>query len=177
MGEETLKPRTSLAAPIIFFLVVLFQFLSKYLENMKKRGSKSPMEIQLRAEIKQLLKEANSLSEPSTFAQAAKLRRTAAAKEKEMENYKGLNGKENNLSFDSYLKVLTAVKVFTYLVLVCWFWGVPVTIISKQLVQPFGTVLSWKAGGPFNDKVMVGIVPWLVLSTRVGKYICRKVLK
>ncbi|XP_057961831.1 protein GET1 isoform X2 [Malania oleifera] len=115
MGEETLKPRTSLAAPIIFFLVVLFQFLSKYLENMKKRGSKSPMEIQLRAEIKQLLKEANSLSEPSTFAQAAKLRRTAAAKEKEMENYKGLNGKENNLSFDSYLKVLTAVKARCYL--------------------------------------------------------------
>ncbi|KAJ6398209.1 hypothetical protein OIU77_019085, partial [Salix suchowensis] len=90
-GEEILigeQPRRSLAAPLIFFIVVAFQFVSQYLHKLNKKGSKSATEIQLRAEIKQLLKEASTLSQPSTFAQAAKLRRLAAAKEKELVNYK-----------------------------------------------------------------------------------------
>nr|GMC98993.1 CHD5-like protein [Ipomoea batatas] len=41
-------------------------------------------DVRLKAEIKRLLREAAALSQPSTFAQAAKLRRIAAAKEKEL---------------------------------------------------------------------------------------------
>jgi len=110
MGEEEIligeQPRRSLAAPLIFFIVVAFQFVSIYLLQLKKvthplwwvswnwvlamncgfgiygstskclvlkgllfsfvffqKGSKSAAEIQLRAEIKQLLKDASALSQ------------------------------------------------------------------------------------------------------------------
>ncbi|KAJ6996929.1 hypothetical protein NC653_013499 [Populus alba x Populus x berolinensis] len=115
MGEDEIligeQPRRSLAAPLIFFIVVAFQFVSIYLHQLKKKGSKSAAEIQLRAEIKQLLKDASALSQPSTFAQAAKLRRLAAAKEKELANYKEAHDKEMKLSSDSYPKILFISKV------------------------------------------------------------------
>ncbi|XP_024025000.1 uncharacterized protein LOC21385307 [Morus notabilis] len=177
MGDiaETLEPRRgSLAPTLIFSIVIAFQFLSRWLESLKKKkGSKSAMEIQLRGEINQLLKEASSFSQPSTFAQAAKLRRVAAAKEKELANYQESHKTEMKVSCDLYMRVLFISKVLTYLVLICWFWRVPVATISQQLVQPFGKVLSWKGGGILNDNVMVGIVPWLILSTRVSKFVCR----
>lgn len=176
MGDtaETLEPRRGSVAPtLIFSIVIVFQFLSRWLESLKKKGSKSFMEIHLRGEIKQLLKEASTFSQPSTFAQAAKLRRLAAAKEKELANYQESHKEEMKVSYDLYLRVLFISKVLTYLVLICWFWRVPVATISQQLVQPFGKVLSWKGGGILNDNVMVGIIPWLILSTRVSKFICR----
>ncbi|XVF23447.1 hypothetical protein REPUB_Repub13aG0039500 [Reevesia pubescens] len=87
MGEgDILEERRSLAAPLIFLIVVVFQFATKRLQDLKKAASKTDKEIQLRGEIKQLLKEAAFFSQLSTFAQAAKLRRSAAAKEKELAN-------------------------------------------------------------------------------------------
>ncbi|XP_021811522.1 uncharacterized protein LOC110754724 isoform X2 [Prunus avium] len=65
-----------------------------------------------------------------------------------------LHGKERKLSYELYLKVLFISKVLTYLVLLWWFWRVPVASISQQLVQPFGKVLSWSAGGILNENVM-----------------------
>ncbi|OWM83683.1 hypothetical protein CDL15_Pgr004113 [Punica granatum] len=49
-----------------------------------QRAFKNVAEEQLRGEIKKLLRDASTLSQPSTFAQASKLRRQAAAKEKEL---------------------------------------------------------------------------------------------
>lgn len=167
----------SLAAPLIFLIVVAFQFISRYLELHKKNGSKSAEEVQLRAEIKQLLKEASSFSQPSTFAQAAKLRRMAAAKEKELAKFKGMHDNEVKSSSDAYAKGLMIAKVVTYFVLIMWFWRIPVAAISERLVQPFGKILSWRAGGSVNDNVMVGIIPWLIVSTRVGKIVVRRILK
>ncbi|KAG5530014.1 hypothetical protein RHGRI_030396 [Rhododendron griersonianum] len=176
MEETTIEEHgRSLAAPIIFTIVVAFQLLSRFIEHKKKKGSKSGVENQLRGEIKQMYKEASSLSQPSTFAQAAKLRRMAASKEKDLAKIQELHSKEMKLSYDSYSKGLTILKVFTFFSLVCWFWRLPVAAISKQLVEPFGKVLSWRGGSPPNDNVMVGIIPWLILSTRVSKFICRKV--
>ncbi|XP_052191622.1 protein GET1 isoform X2 [Diospyros lotus] len=176
--EETMAERgRSLAAPVVFMVVVAFQILSRLIEKKKRRGSNSAVEAQLRVEIKQLYKEAASLSQPSTFAQAAKLRRMAANKEKDLAKIQELHSKEMKLSYGAYSKGLTILKGFTYFLLICWFWRVPVAAISKQLVEPFGKVLSWRAGGPLNDNVMVGIIPWLILSTRVGKIICRKVFQ
>ncbi|XWS42232.1 hypothetical protein CRYUN_Cryun17cG0150400 [Craigia yunnanensis] len=112
MGEgEILEQRRSLAAPLIFFIVIVFQFATKRLQDLKKGASNTDKEIQLRGEIKQLLKEAASFSQPSTFAQAAKLRRSAAAKEKELANYQAQCSKEVKLSYDLYLKVLFILKV------------------------------------------------------------------
>ncbi|KAF3440874.1 hypothetical protein FNV43_RR19160 [Rhamnella rubrinervis] len=126
MGEtvKTLEEyQGSLAAPLIFMIVIAFQILSRVLEHLKKKESKSARETQLRAEIKQLLKEASSLSQPSTFAQAAKLRRLAVAKEKELANYKDVHKKEMKLSCDLYLKGLFISKVLTYCILGGFYLG------------------------------------------------------
>ncbi|CAE6192924.1 unnamed protein product [Arabidopsis arenosa] len=172
-GEKLIEDRGFLAAPLTFFVVVAFQLLSKWLDQLKKKGSKNTRESELRSEIKQLLREASVLSQPATFAQAAKLRRSAATKEKELAQYLEQHNKEIKLSYDMYGKVLLASKVVIYLILVLCFWRTPIAIIAKQLVQPFGTLLSWGTGGHLTGHVMVGIIPWLILSTRVSKYVCR----
>ncbi|TVU10328.1 hypothetical protein EJB05_43851 [Eragrostis curvula] len=74
----------SLAAIFVFLVVFALQLVDHYLDLARKRGSQSDEQLKLRQEIKQLLKEANQLSTPSTFAQAAKLKRLAVAKEKEL---------------------------------------------------------------------------------------------
>ncbi|KAJ9564666.1 hypothetical protein OSB04_000632 [Centaurea solstitialis] len=176
--EETLADYTrSLAAPIIFIIVLIFQLFDKSLSHFKKKASVSGKDAQLRAEIKQLLKEAATLSEPSTFAHSAKLKRMAAAKERELAKSQESAGKEIKTSFALYEKILMISKVVIYLTLIVWFWRIPVAAVSKELVQPFGRFLSWRTGGSFNDSIMVGVIPWLILSTRVGKYLCNKVLK
>ncbi|CAN8324774.1 unnamed protein product [Cochlearia groenlandica] len=172
-GEILMNNRGFLAAPFTFFVVVVFQLLSKWLDQLKKKGSKNTKESELRSEIKQILREASGLSQPATFAQAAKLRRSAATKEKELAQYMEQHNKEVNMSYDLYGKALLASKVVVYLILVLWFWRTPIAIIAKQLVQPFGSLLSWGTRGYLTGHVMVGIIPWLILSTRVSKYVCR----
>ncbi|KAK7262763.1 hypothetical protein RJT34_30343 [Clitoria ternatea] len=168
-GEASEEHQRSLAAPFIFFAVLALQFASHWIDQFKKRGSENEEEIQLRGEIKQLLKEASSLSQPSTFAQAAKLKRLAAAKERELAKCQNLHDKDTAV----YSKVLFFSKVLTYLIPLIWFWSVPVASISQQLLQPFGTLLSWRTGGVQNDNIMVGIIPWLIVSTRVSRFICK----
>ncbi|XP_057794794.1 protein GET1-like isoform X4 [Salvia miltiorrhiza] len=188
----------SFAAPVIFILVFSFLFVSKYIESQKnkvfflffffgglidfafqfwEKGSGENLDVRLRQEIKQLLKEANSLSQPSTFAQAVKLRRTAAAKEKELAKYLEMQEKDMKLSVSSYGKHLMISKVFTYFVLILWFWKIPVATIPDQLVHPFGRLLSWRAGTSLKDSVVIGVIPWLIVSHRVSKFICRKVFE
>ncbi|KAL1821007.1 hypothetical protein DCAR_0417379 [Daucus carota subsp. sativus] len=175
---EDAEHRLSVGAPLIFFVVVAFQYLSMYLDNTrKKKGSTSAADVQLRAEIKQLYKEANTYSQPSTFAQAAKLRRMAVAKEKELAKNQELKSKEISSSYDSNVKKLKMLKVFIYVALGLWFWHAPVASVSDQLVQPFGRLLSWRSGGFSNGYVMVGIIPWLVVSNRVAKFVCQTMFK
>ncbi|PIA56850.1 hypothetical protein AQUCO_00700894v1 [Aquilegia coerulea] len=176
--EETVKTRSSIAALLIFLLTIVLQYISIFLDcNLKKRKSGNSEQMQLRSEIKELLKEAGTLSNPSTFAQAAKLRRMAAAKEKELIKSQEMHSKESKLSYDTYVRALTISKVVAYLVLIIWFWGDPVAVVSQPLLQPFGKVLSWKAGDPSNDHIKVGVIPWLIMSNRVGKFLCQKLPK
>ncbi|XP_043687313.1 protein GET1 [Telopea speciosissima] len=174
--DETLKDRSSLAAPLVFLVVFVLHLIPKCLDLLKKKGSMSAEEIKLRAEIKQLLKEASALSQPSTFAQAAKLKRTATAKEKELQKSQEMQNKKI-FSHDKYLKAVMALKGITYLALIFWFWGIPLATFSPQLLQPLGKQLSWSAGGPVNGNAVVGIIPWIVLSARVSNLICQKFLK
>ncbi|KAK7250763.1 hypothetical protein RIF29_33421 [Crotalaria pallida] len=171
MGDEGSEEHQggSLAAPLIFLIVLAFQFASHWIDHLIKGGSDNEKETQLRAEIKQLLKEASSLSQPSTFAQAAKLRRMAAAKERELAKCQNVHVKDTAL----YSKVLLISKVLTYLILLIWFWRVPVASVSQQLVQPFGRLLSWRTGGVQNNNIMVGIIPWLIVSSRVSRFVCK----
>ncbi|KAM3283781.1 hypothetical protein P3S67_022579 [Capsicum chacoense] len=153
--EESIEG--SLVAPIIFLIVVAVQYFSRYVQLNTSRVAVNAEELKLRAEIKQLLKEANAMhSEPSTFAQAAKIRRTAAAKEHELaKNHEKLM-KELKSSYDTHSKALMVIKILTYFLLIIWFWSIPVASIPKQLFQPFGKILSWRAGGPANENVMRG---------------------
>ncbi|KAL4572608.1 hypothetical protein LXL04_019388 [Taraxacum kok-saghyz] len=175
--EETLEDHAkSFTAIYIFFIATAFQFCDKLLALKKRKASMSKRDLQLRIEIKRLLKEAASLSQPSTFAQAAKLRRTAAAKEKELAKSQESLTRDMKTSFGSYERLLMISKIVVYAALSLWLWGVPVATISKELVQPFGWFLSW-TGGSYGDNVMVGIVPWIIMSNKVGRYFVKKVFK
>ncbi|KAF5960857.1 hypothetical protein HYC85_002066 [Camellia sinensis] len=69
--DETIEEHgRSLAAPIIFTIVVAFQFISRFIEQKKKKGSKSGVEAQLRTEIKQLCKEASSMSQEGVILES-----------------------------------------------------------------------------------------------------------
>ncbi|XP_077231253.1 protein GET1-like [Tasmannia lanceolata] len=174
ISMETLKNPISLAAPLIFLFVVTLQLLSRFVDRLKKTGSRNAELTQLRQEIKKILKEASSFSTPSTFAQAAKLKRMAASKERELAKIQELQNKENKGSYETVLTALGTVKVVAYLGLSWWFWGAPVATVPQQLLQPFGRVLSWRAGESLSGLVMVGMIPWLIVTTRVSKFICQR---
>ncbi|THU62419.1 hypothetical protein C4D60_Mb01t04960 [Musa balbisiana] len=161
----------------IILLVVAMQTLDGLLELVKRKGIKSAEEVQLRKEIKQLLKEASSLSTPSTFAESAKLRRLAAAKEKELLKKQEEHKKEKSWSYELCGRALLVSKVLLYAALVLRFWGVPVAAVPQHLLQPFGKILSWRAGDAVTGQIMVGMVPWLVLTSRVGKFLWQKLSK
>ncbi|XP_020115082.1 tail-anchored protein insertion receptor WRB [Ananas comosus] len=158
----------------IFLLVAALQLLDGFVDLLKKRGSRSSEQLKLRQEIKQLLKDASSLSTPSTFAQAAKLRRLAAAKEKELAKKQEEDNKEKKWSYDLYSRTLMISKVLIYASLVWRYWGVPVAAVPQHLLQPLGRIFSWGARDSATGVVMVGIIPWLVLTSRVSKYLYQK---
>ncbi|RDY11141.1 hypothetical protein CR513_04241, partial [Mucuna pruriens] len=149
MGDEATEERErSFAAPLIFLIVAAFQFAYYCLDRQKKNKSENDKEIQMRTEIKQLLKKAGSMSQPSTFVQAAKLKRQATAKERELSKLT----KQGHLNFSA--QILSAKRYLTYGALIIWFWRVPVASISHQLVQPFECLLSWKGREIENNSVM-----------------------
>ncbi|XP_027912325.1 uncharacterized protein LOC114171574 isoform X2 [Vigna unguiculata] len=158
-----------LAAPFIFLIVAAFQFAYYCLDKVAKGGSHRETEARLREEIKQLSKEASLMSQPSTFAQAAKLKRLANAKEKELSKYHNSSHKD----YAVYSKVVLVFKYLTYALLLMWFWRVPVASVHRQLVQPFGSLLSWKSGGVQSNSAPIGIISWLVVSARVCRFVRR----
>ncbi|CAN6167905.1 unnamed protein product, partial [Urochloa humidicola] len=169
------RPTTmSLGAIFVFLIVSALQLVDRYLDLARKRGSQSEEQIKLRDEIKQLLKEANQLSTPSTFAQAAKLKRLAAAKEKELAKIQEQNTKETQSLYDKYRKFLLVAKVLIYGVLVLWFWSTPVTTVPRHLLQPFGKMFSWRGVDSATGHIVVGILPWMFLTSRVSKLLCEK---
>ncbi|CAN6198813.1 unnamed protein product [Urochloa humidicola] len=164
----------SLGAIFVFLIVSTLQLVDRYLDLARKRGSQSEEQIKLRDEIKQLLKEANQLSTPSTFAQAAKLKRLAAAKEKELAKIQEQNTKEMQSLYDKYRKFMLVAKVLIYGVLILWFWSTPVTTVPRHLLQPFGKMFSWRGVDSATGHIVVGILPWMFLTSRVSKLLCEK---
>jgi len=167
------------AAPLILVVVlsmhILFGYIQQYLGKLQKRMM-NPEEVQVVQEIKRLLKEAKSLSTPSTFAQAAKLRRAAAAKEKELLQIRQKLSVEKGLSSQLHLMAPKILKACIYLGFVWWFWGVPIAVVSTQLLQPLGSALSLRVGGSKDCLVKIGIIPWLLLTTRVSVFVSRKLV-
>lgn len=167
------------AAPLILVVVlsmhILFGYIQQYLSKLQKRMM-NPEEVQVVQEIKRLLKEAKSLSTPSTFAQAAKLRRAAAAKEKELLHIKQKLSVEKSLSSQLHLMAPKILKACIYLGFAWWFWRVPIAVVSTQLLQPFGSALSLRVGGSKDCLVKIGIIPWLLLTTRVSVFVSHKLV-
>lgn len=165
------------AAPLILVVVLSMHILSghiqQYLGKLQKRRM-NPEEVQVVQEIKRLLKEAKSLSTPSTFAQAAKLRRAAAVKEKELLQIRQNISVEKGLSSMLHLMAPKFLKACIYLGFAWWFWGVPMAVVSTQFLQPFGNALSLRVGGNKDGLVTVGIIPWLLLTTRVSAFVSHK---
>ncbi|KAI3949720.1 hypothetical protein MKX01_040937 [Papaver californicum] len=163
--KETLEIQNSLAAPLILILTFFLQIVPVFLSYLKqKRGSWNAQEIELKQQIKELLKEAAPLSNPSTFAQAALLRRKAAAKEKELQQCQELHKQKNH--YDKCLKALSVSKVIVYPLLILWFWRNPVAVVPQQLVQPLGRIFSWRTRDPMSSHIMVGIIPCTSCSNR-----------
>ncbi|XP_019182552.1 PREDICTED: uncharacterized protein LOC109177605 [Ipomoea nil] len=177
MEESLEKFDISMAAPMVFILVSIVQFINRYVEVNKKRATMSAEDVRLKAEIKRLLREAAGLSQPSTFAQAAKLRRIAAAKEKELAKSIETHSKEISMSFVMYTKGLFVLKACTYLMLVLCFWRVPLGFISEELVKPFGYVLSWLSGGDAPNYTTIGIIPWIFVSSKTSRFFLKRVIK
>ncbi|KAF3789108.1 Tail-anchored protein insertion receptor [Nymphaea thermarum] len=166
--------KNGFAAPVIFFLILSLELLTAILNYLKKRGTRNARQIQLKQEIKQLLKEAGSLSSPATFAQAAKLRRAAAAKEKELAQYQESCGKDKKQSPEFYLGKIKIVKGVIYVGLIWWFWSTSVAVIPAHLLQPLGKLLFWGGGNAAGNIIRVGIIPWLVVTNRVSEFAIRK---
>ncbi|CAD6337339.1 unnamed protein product [Miscanthus lutarioriparius] len=98
------------SAIFVFLLVSALHMLECILDLVKRRGSISDEQLKLRVQITELLKEASALSTPSTFAQAAKLKRLAGAKEKELAKMQELNIKGKQSLYEQYGKALLATK-------------------------------------------------------------------
>ncbi|AQL01342.1 hypothetical protein ZEAMMB73_Zm00001d045024 [Zea mays] len=162
------------SAIFVFLLVSAVHMLECILDLKRRRGSISDDQLRLRVEITQLLKEASALSTPSTFAQAAKLKRLAGAKEKELAKMQDVDIRGKQSLYEKYRKVLLAAKVVVYGVLVLWFWSTPVTTVPKHLLQPFGRMFSWRGVDASTGRVVVGILPWLFLTSRVSKLLSEK---
>ncbi|RZC88074.1 hypothetical protein C5167_015876 [Papaver somniferum] len=166
--KETLEIQNSLAAPLILILTFFLQIAPVFLSYLKeKRGSWNAKEIELKQQIKELLKEAAPLSNPSTFAQAALLRRKAAAKEKELEQCQELHKQKNH--YDMCLKALSVLKVIAYPLLILWFWRNPVAVVPQQLVQPLGRIFSWRTLDPVSSHIMPCQQVYLSEDHQVGE--------
>lgn len=165
-------------APIVSFAFVLITRLASRLIALSLRAKKvQPAEHQLTMEIKDLLRQASSLSSPSTFAKATKLRRMAASKEKELTQLTHSLAKERRWSNSLQAVFPTALEVVACLSLGYWYWGCTISTMASQSIRPFDKALLWKTKISEDDKyVMIGIVPWLVLCTRVSLFLSKKVI-
>ncbi|KAF3324873.1 Tail-anchored protein insertion receptor WRB [Carex littledalei] len=158
---------------ITLFVVTAFQVFSRYLEILTKKEPASEEQIKLKQEINQLLKEASSLSTPSTFAQAAMLKRKAAAKEKELNKIQEEKEKAKKSFHDQYTESLRIAKVLVYSMLIWAFWSTPIASVPQHILQPFGKLVTWKGPDASTGYYAVGIIPWLVLTSRVSKFLCK----
>ncbi|XP_052881206.1 uncharacterized protein LOC128289404 [Gossypium arboreum] len=177
-------------------------------------ASKTDNEIQLCGEIKQLLKDAASFSQPSTFAQSAKLKRmvitnvvlifwfwrsTVASISQKIVQPIG-----NELQRFWQILVLYFTSFSSHwLITICpsmhgSFHHIPIKFgravdmllsdilqklkffleqldwrITQNLRKP--VVLSWKTRDSLNNNVLVGIISWLILCTKVSKFVGRLV--
>lgn len=165
--------------PIVSFALLLLAHLASRLLALWLRMKRklSSAEQQLASDIKDLLRQANSLSTPSTFAKAAKLKRIAVAKERELIQLRKNHGKEQDWPFLWEVIKPNALQILMYFVLAYWHWGFPVLAVPSQSIYPFDGTISWKPFS-FESKIAteIGILPWLVVCSRVSVFLAKKAI-
>lgn len=169
------------ASPIVSFALLLLAHLASRLVALflRKKKNLNPAEQQLASEIKDLLRQANSLTTPSTFAKAAKLKRTAVAKERELTQLRQSLGKEQPWFLSWHMVLPKAMKVIMYLVLAYWFWGSPISTVASRSIHPFDKTLAWKThDDDYQDGNLskIGILPWMIICMRVCAFLTKKAI-
>ncbi|KAH7388520.1 hypothetical protein KP509_16G079600 [Ceratopteris richardii] len=165
--------------PIISFVWLLLAHLASRIlaSRSQSRRKLSPAERQLASEIKELRREADSLTTPTTFARAAKLKRVAAAKERELLQLRQTDGKKQNQLFFYFVSAPNLLQVSVYLILAYWYWGDILSSLPVRTVYPLGnTIFRNNFNNEDSATVKVGIIPWLVLCSRVSVFLARKVI-
>jgi len=159
-------------APLLLFSgLLLLQITLRFRGSPKKRMSTQKAELV--RQIKELKREAEALNTPATFAKSAKLRRAAAAKEKELAALKQPSGVEAYGWLATKLSLSLVIKVAVILGLGGWFRQMHVASVPASLLRPFGGMLAVR--GSDSDMVNVSVMPWMVLSTTVASYLVNNI--
>eukprot|EP00250_Pteridium_aquilinum_P003829 c14106_g1_i1 orf=103-645(+) len=167
------------AAPIVSLALLLLAHLASRMLALFLRTRRKPSlaEQELASHIKDLLRQANSLSTPSTFAKAAKLKRTAVAKERELIQLRHINGKEQRWSLSWHAVIPKALQTLMYLSLAYWYWGYPLSTVPSQSLHPFDNTITWRTFScQDRNLTKIGILPWLVICSRVCIILAKKVI-
>ncbi|KAL3683833.1 hypothetical protein R1sor_001855 [Riccia sorocarpa] len=163
------------AAAAIFAVLLVLHLFGEYFSRIVPIKPVIPRESELLKEIRELHRSADSFSTPSTFSKAAKLKRQATLKEKELAALRQDISGQTNWWFTLYSAAPKALKFTVYIILAQWFWRTSVATVPISFVQPFEFLVSpdKKAAG---GEVTVGIISWLILTSRVSKFITSKVV-
>ncbi|CAM6122499.1 unnamed protein product [Calypogeia fissa] len=172
MTEEA----SSLAAFGIFGILLIFHLVLKVYARFAPSGGLTEQERQLLKEIKELNKSANELSSPATFSKSAKLKRQAAAKEKELSQLRQELSLRKGWNVPSSTILAQALKAAVYILLVLWFWRTPVATVPVALLKPSDYFLKIGKKDVSGNLVAVGIIAWLVMSSRVSEFLSDKIV-
>ncbi|KAL2636049.1 hypothetical protein R1flu_007528 [Riccia fluitans] len=163
------------AAAAIFAVLLLLHLFADFLSRIAPTTPLSPKERELLNEIRELHKAADSFSTPSTFAKAAKLKRQATVKEKEFAVLRQDQSRQRNWWLTLYSTTPNTLKIVVCIILALWFWRTSVATVPVSLLQPFEFLVSANKKS-VGGELTVGIISWLVLTSRVSKFISTKVV-
>ncbi|KAG6542550.1 hypothetical protein Mapa_016021 [Marchantia paleacea] len=163
------------AAAAIFVILLLLHLFLEYYSRITPTGQLRPQERELVKEIRELHRAADALATPATFAKSAKLKRSAAAKEKELALLRQNLALQKGWWLSLYSTAPNALKVVVYIILAQWFWHTSVATIPVSFLQPYELLVSANKQS-LGGEVAVGILPWLVLTSRVSKFVSTKIV-
>eukprot|EP00271_Cylindrocystis_brebissonii_P006756 TRINITY_DN19550_c0_g1_i1.p1 TRINITY_DN19550_c0_g1~~TRINITY_DN19550_c0_g1_i1.p1 ORF type:complete len:194 (-),score=38.27 TRINITY_DN19550_c0_g1_i1:673-1254(-) len=164
------EPRRDLPLAVLVLLsVIVVELSSLAFGRLLSRDAWGLQERKLLKELKELRRKAEDLITPDTFAQAAKMQRAAAAKEKEVQKLREerARGQIGAIFFRFVGPLLLQSLAYSFLV---WhLWRQPMVLLPPGLLSPLGRVLSFPFGTTWQGGGAVAILPWLAVCTRVCK--------
>ncbi|BBN04188.1 tail-anchored protein insertion receptor [Marchantia polymorpha subsp. ruderalis] len=167
------------AAAAIFVILLLLHLFLEYYSRITPTGQLRPQERELVKEIRELHRAADALATPATFSKSAKLKRSAAAKEKELALLRQNLALQKGWWLSLYSTAPNALEVVVYMILAQWFWHTSVATIPASFLQPVSFLQPYELSSnkeSLGGEVAVGILPWLALTSRVSKFVSTKIV-